>query len=378
MRDLATGTDLERDARLADGLRPPAGQPAGAPAHILLTGVTGFLGGQLAAALLRLTGARLSCLVRDRPDRPARQRLDSACDSLGLDPSRVTLVEGDVLDGPLAGAALARRVDTVVHCAAAVNLFAPYAALRDTNVLATRAVLEFAARGRPKTIHHVSTAGVFLSPRYRGRTVREDEVVRGQEGLRNGYAQSKWVSDTMMTRARARGFAVNVYRPTFVGWDAQTGRHSANDLVVLLLRTSLRAGCAPALDLQINSTPVDYVASAVASLVASPLDGGGTFHLASFTSTRFVDLAAMAGLPLVPPDRWVEAVRQAAPDHGRFAAMVLATQDDEASGEQELRHAYDRIYDDGRLRLALGPDYRPPAPMDLAYLTLLAGTLSAT
>ena len=75
-------------------------------------------------------------------------------------------------------------------------------ALRATNVFATRTLLELAARGAAKAVHFVSTVGVFLSPRYRSRTVYEDAAVEGVEGLRNGYAQSKWVADTMMARAR--------------------------------------------------------------------------------------------------------------------------------------------------------------------------------
>jgi len=175
------------------------------PSQILLTGATGFLEREIAAALLRTTGARLHCLVRDQPGSPAGARAERLRRQLGAEPWRLALVPGDLQGTSLANPALAHEIDTVVHCAADVNLFAPYPSLRGPNVLATRKVLELAARGAPKAIHFVSTTGVFLSPRYRSRTVYEDAAVEGAEGLRNGYAQSKWVADTMMARARLRG-----------------------------------------------------------------------------------------------------------------------------------------------------------------------------
>ena len=252
------------------------------------------------------------------------------------------LVEGDLADPNLATApALAYQIDTVVHGAAAVNLFAPYEALRAANVLAARAVLEFAARGAPKSVHFVSTVGVFLSPRYRGQTIPEDADVGGAEGLRNGFAQSKWVADQMMARARARGLAVTIYRPAFVGWHARTGRAGEHDLVALLLASSLAAGCAPRLDLQINATPVDHVAETVARMVSLP----------SARRRRWRDLPPDQPRrgPLRRPGRrwracrwssseqWQAAVTSQAPRYAELAALVRRAQDDPGSGSVELR-----------------------------------------
>jgi len=332
-----TAARLEQDAHLGDGLAAAPGARPARPAEILFTGATGFLGGELAAALLRTTTARLHCLVRGQKERPARQRLDQLRRRLDADPTRLLLVEGDLADPNLATApALAYQIDTVVHCAAAVNLFAPYEAMRAANVLAARAVLEFAARGAPKSVHFASTTGVFLSPRYRGQSIPEDADVGGAEGLRNGYAQSKWVADQMMARSRAHGLAVTIYRPAFIGWHAHTGRAGEHDLVALLLASSLAAGCAPRLDLQINSTPVDHVAETVARVVSLPSAQGGTYHLANQAAVPFVDLAALAGLPLVSLEQWQSTVINQAPRYTKLAALVRRSQDDPASGSVEL------------------------------------------
>ena len=372
-----TAAVMARDARLGDPLRPPADPSAelGRPRRILLTGVTGFLGGQLAAELLRATDARLWCVVRARPDADPRDRLADACRRNGLDASRVALVPSDDPGGGIAAAladpALRGRIDTVVHCAAQVNLFAPYPALRDANVRGARAVLHFAANGAPKAVHHVSTTGVFLSPHYRRGTVFEDEPLQGEDGLRNGYTQSKWAADTMMARARERGFRVTVYRPAFVGWHSRTGRPGEHDLVALLLRASWAAGCAPPLDLQINSSPVDTVARTVAGVVGCPGAWNATYHVVNRGAVRFVDLAALAGLPVVSFPQWTLAVRRRAPRLARFAAMVEAAQGDERSGAEELAFRYDRTYDDKRLRAVLGSRRPRPVPLDADYLCRL-------
>lgn len=370
MSDATTATFLEQDARLGAGLAP-AGNGSAPAGQILLTGVTGFLGGEIAGSLLRSTAARLHCLVRGKSGRPAAERLARACRRLGLDSARVVLVEGDLAGSALAAPGMADRIDTVVHCAATVNLFAPYQALRGSNVLVARAVLEFAAHGSRKAIHFVSTTGIFLSPRYRGQTVYEDETVRGEEGLRNGYTQSKWAADTMMTRARDQGFDVTVYRPAFVGWHSGTGRHGEHDLIATLLHSSLEAGCAPRLDLQINSAPVDEVARIVAKIASSPSAYGGTYHVVNTAAIRFIDLARMAGIPLVALPEWEAAVTENTPRFAKLATMVHAAQCDERSASIELELKHNRTYDDTRLREVLGQVHPIATPMDAHYLARL-------
>src|SRR5262245_2760796 len=176
----------------------------------------------------------------------------------------------------------------------------------------------------------------------------------------------------MMARASARGLALTVYRPGFVGWHSRTGRAGEHDIVALLLLSSFAAGCAPRLDLQINSTPVDCVADTVIRVATTPAAHGATYHVVNQAAARFVDLAATAGLPLVELDEWVATIAERAPRFAKLAVMVRRSQSDPATGADELHFAHNRTYDDRRLRAALGDAYRPPPPMDAHYLARFA------
>ena len=206
---------LVEDAHLADAIESDAfAAPSAEPKHVLLTGVTGFLGGEIAVQLLKTTAAHVYCLVRDRNASPARVRLASMCTRLGLDPCR--MAAGDVTFPLLGVPDLVERVDTVVHCGAQVNLFASYGSLRTTNYPGLSGSVTVcrlrAEQEHPFCLHHRRLFFATIS-----QSDREDEAVAGEDGLRNGYAQSKWVADLMMRRARERGFAVSIYRPAFVG-----------------------------------------------------------------------------------------------------------------------------------------------------------------
>jgi thioester reductase-like protein len=174
-----------------------------------------------------------------------------------------------------------------------------------------------------------------------------------------------------MRRARARGFAVHIYRPAFVGWHAVSGRYGPHDLVALLLLASAQAGCAPRLDLQINIAPVEYVAAALVSVLATPLGIGKTYHLAHREAVRFVDVARMGRLEVVDPASWQEVVCHKAPALAKFADRVCRAATDATSGSVELCFQHNRHYDNQTLQSVLGERFIPPPPVNAAYVETL-------
>lgn len=231
---------LEADMALADDIKPTTSDVQLVPFRkakcILLTGATGFLGGNLLHDLLEQTDAKIVCLIRFnapyRTDRSAAMaRLRNNMLDLGLWSNdildRVEVIPSNLSRNrlgliPEVYEELRQTLDIVVHCAAQVNLVYPYAALRDANVEGTREVLKLVALAGA-TLQYISTNGV-LSPSTAGWS--EDEMLPiddVQTQLHDGYCQTKWVAEQMVLEAARRGLPAKVIRIGTLSGDSETG-----------------------------------------------------------------------------------------------------------------------------------------------------------
>ncbi|WP_434421608.1 amino acid adenylation domain-containing protein [Nannocystis pusilla] len=311
----------QADARIPDDVRDlivrAAAQPRPAAdawrtGELFLTGATGFLGAFLLRDLLTHTQARVHCLVRAADPAGGMARLKQALAKYGLwQPqfaARIEAVPGD-LSRPRLGldeatfAALAGRVDAVLHAGAQVNYVQPYAAHRATNVGGTLEVLRLAATGRLKPLHHVSSIAVFGPSGFFGgkRVVREDDPIDDHLEylvLDIGYSASKWVAEKAVWSAGALGLPVTVYRPGFIMGDSRSGAGNADDFVGRSVRGAVQIGGYPDLPRQRKEfVPVDFVSRAILHIAGAAGTHGRAYHL-------------------VPPE-----LRQS-PDLNQFFAMI--------------------------------------------------------
>jgi len=102
-------------------------------------------------------------------------------------------------------------------------------------------------------------------PDYASDVVLESEDLRNSGALHVGYAQTKWVAERLIARARERGMPVVVYRPN-VAADSRTGAFNAHDHIVRMIAGCIQLGSAPKWDLSIAGAPADYVARAIVHL----------------------------------------------------------------------------------------------------------------
>ncbi len=151
--------------------------------HVLLTGVTGFLGKVWLAMMLDHAPeiGKIYVLTRKKALRPAVDRFEKAVASspcfkpmherLGAEMSRfvserVEVVEGDVslprlgIEDPALFARLARDVDLVVNCAGLVDFDPDLREAMTTNVDGARHTADFVAACERATLLHVSTCYV--------------------------------------------------------------------------------------------------------------------------------------------------------------------------------------------------------------------------
>jgi nucleoside-diphosphate-sugar epimerase len=205
---------------------------------------------------------------------------------------------------------LHRHCRAVVHAAADVS-FRPGADGEPwrTNVEGTRALLRLAESLNIPEWHQISTA--FVCGR-RGGTFREADLECGQT-FHNPYEQSKHAAEVCLRRAR--GPRVTVYRPGVIVGDSRSGATRSYEGFYRFLALAARlAGPGTGgrrrrpLPLRLPATgaepcnlvPVDWVARAIAELLAEPRHHGRTYHLVARppTPSRLVYEAAVRELNL--------------------------------------------------------------------------------
>ena len=254
---------------------------------VLLTGATGFVGGEVLARLLGQGDRQVYALVRARDQEEADRRLrETLVGLLGtVDPwsRRAVAVPADLctpglgLDEPRREW-LAERVSQVIHCAASVSFELGLEQSREINVEGTRRVLDLAQlcelAGGIDCFTHVSTA--YVAGDHRGRFTEAD-LDRGQR-FRNAYERSKLEAESLV-RERSGSLPVQVLRPSIVVGDSRHGWTAAFNVLYWPLRTFAR-GTYPALPARrsapVDVVPVDFVADAVVALAGRP---GTVYHL---------------------------------------------------------------------------------------------------
>lgn len=300
-------------------------KPPHSPRSVLLTGATGSLGGQLCAELLAASVADVHCLVRATDAAQARVRLTRRLARLDDPPQdlghRLTAVPGDMQQPrlgltPAAFDALAESIDTILHCAAQVDLAAGYDELAPANLGAVTQLINLARRraeltGRLPAVHHVSTMAVFMAARSAGieEVVETTPVTTATSGPL-GYPRTKAAAEIAWRAAASEhGLPLTIYRPALITGHSRTGRTSSSDLLTPILWAYTAIGAVPR-DIPLPpGERVDVVARALVRLMHHPGAPGQAYHLLGPEPPSIDDVLAVlerAGhhLDRVPVDEW--------------------------------------------------------------------------
>ncbi|PSB11065.1 non-ribosomal peptide synthetase [Pleurocapsa sp. CCALA 161] len=256
---------------------------------ILLTGATGFLGAFLLYELLQQTEAEIYCLVRCSNFEAGKQKLRDSLESYYLWDeslsSRIIPLPGD-LSKPLLGLEatqfqeIASKIDAIYHNGAWVHHIYPYSILKATNVLGTQEVLRLASQIKVKPVHFISSSSVFSSQAHSGvKLIREQDELNDRLIPEDGYSQTKWVAEKLVTIAGERGIPVSIYRPSRISGHSQTGVFNQNDFLSKLILGCIQLEAAPDEDIKENIVPVDYVSKAIVRLSSKKTSLGKAFHL---------------------------------------------------------------------------------------------------
>ncbi|MBB5120323.1 thioester reductase [Streptomyces eurocidicus] len=341
--------DFAAEARLGFTL-PPAQGPEPRwerPAHILLTGASGFVGAFLLHRMLHRTQARVHCPVRARDAAHALRRVRAALERYGLPTEgleqRVTCFPGDLTEpslglAPAHAEELSRTLDLIVHNGAQVNFLYPYEALRAANVQGTREIVALAAPRRVP-VHFLSTIAVVAGFGTAGvRHVPEDLPLAHADRITMGYGESKWVAEGVLQDAARQGLPVTIHRPYEVTGEQRGGVCNTETAICSLFKTIAETGVAPDIELPLDFVPVDHLADAVTHIATHQRATGRVLHLTNPRPARLTDMLdrmRAAGFPVrtLPYDGWVgELVRHVARHPTAATAPFVSLCVDRANG----------------------------------------------
>ena len=210
---------------------------------VLLTGVTGTLGGYLLRDLLTTTDYSVILIVRasDDPDAIKRVRKRMVA-TFGEEfllnfVNRVTVYAGDLTKESLGISKeiyekLVCSVDAVIHSAALTKHIGDYQDFYEANVTSTSQLLKFCKLQKIKDFNYISTISVgsgIVSDRD-SIFFSEFTFDVGQE-ITNPYVLSKFEAEKLVHAARDDGVNTTVFRAGNITFDSQTGdfQHNVED-----------------------------------------------------------------------------------------------------------------------------------------------------
>jgi nucleoside-diphosphate-sugar epimerase len=252
--------------------------------NVLVTGATGFTGGNL-ARMLRQRGQNVRALVR-----PHRMPQTGPLEQAGIE-----IAQGDVTD-PDSLRRAAVGIDIVYHVAALYReARQPARAYAAVNVDGTRHVLDAARGAGVRRVVHCSTAGVH------GDVERPPADEDAPLAPGDQYQRTKLQGEQLARQYGEQiGLEIVVARPV--------GIYGPGDMRFLKLFRGVRRGRFPILGsgrVFYHLTYVDDVVEGLRLCGETPSAAGGTYILAGARYTTLEELVSMVARALdVQPPRW--------------------------------------------------------------------------
>jgi nucleoside-diphosphate-sugar epimerase len=252
---------------------------------VLLTGATGFLGGAVAADLLRWPEpVRVLLLVRAPGAQAAESRVRRSLARFAeagrpdFSWDRCTALPGDVTEPASLADPRLDEVTHVLHLAANTS-FRSVRGVRATNIEGTRALARRlrAARGLARFLH-VGTA--FICGTHPPRTVAEDDYPR--PGVRHlvEYTRSKAEAELLLGQM-ASELPLVVARPSIVVGHTRLGCGPSASIFWYYRALALLRRVPVPPEVRKDIVPVDYVAAALLRLLFRPGLRHGRYHISA-------------------------------------------------------------------------------------------------
>ncbi|WP_265653521.1 non-ribosomal peptide synthetase [Verminephrobacter aporrectodeae] len=316
---------------------------ASAVSQVLLTGSSGWVGAYVLADLLDTAAVTVVCPVRARSDADAHQRVVHNLGRYGLHRAleqvdRIRAVAAD-LRRPQFGvsdacwSAWCQEIERIVHVAASVDIKGDYAGMRDVNAVPCLDLVRLASTGRLKPIVFASTLGVCIRRGVHGFAVRPGRDLDGSSsGLVMGYAQSKWVAEQLLWRARELKVPVELIRIPHIVPAVGSPCWKTNTILGSVLQVALTISVDPIwADSHVDALPVDRVARALGLAVLAARPTSTVRHLRADAVQSLPEViqrvrqgALATTAARVELDRWLATTWQTVRDRYDPGAVILS------------------------------------------------------
>jgi nucleoside-diphosphate-sugar epimerase len=249
--------------------------------NIIITGVTGFLGGEILAEMInRDLSSNVTCVARGPDPIAARRRIAarlmrSGVSEEGLASMRV--IVGDLNELGWLGSIEGERA-TLINCAAETG-FSNNPMVYRTNAIATMALYtEFVTRSSERRVVHFSSCAA--SGTICDSVLSEVDYPIGEMSQLTLYGRSKADLEMGISCSPFRHQIVTLRPSIIVGHTRFGTRPSASIFCAMRLFSEL--GMAPARPLdRLDIVPVDYVATATIGLLESGCHYGKRIHISA-------------------------------------------------------------------------------------------------
>ncbi|WP_181950821.1 beta-ketoacyl synthase N-terminal-like domain-containing protein, partial [Sporomusa ovata] len=290
--------------------RLPADSPELKTKNILLTGVTGVLGGRLVWEYLNHSDSMLYCLLRAENLVQAKQRIQAMLEVHDPDHEllsefdrRVIPVLGDITHpslemSPELYQELAATIDMVVHCAGKTSLHGLYNEVKGVNVAGVQNMVNFALKTPQKYFIHISTIyGIMGDHQFKeGEVFTENDFDFGQQFNKLGYSQSKFEAEKIIRSTKDLKWII--MRSGYIMGDSKKGYYPFNltntpGIFYDFFKTAIELGMAIDNPWHFDITPIDYVSRSIVWLSMSVKNIYQTYHLSNPDYKTYKDIMAM-------------------------------------------------------------------------------------